>query len=211
MRACGEDVVAHEKCQSLVGSGGERSRSSAGPEILARPPRLCIFGGGLFTTRTSRGINRKLVRSPSTSLQDLMDHPFQAIAHYRPESFVWGADSYFIAACGPYLFSVATKAGSFGGSGEIRTKWSAAAESAEVLYSHISPRRLLPCTDDGKADAKEPELKKRRTDGNSSEGPVIIKLVLDEIYGYLVAVTDDKCLRVFQIGEQGELTQLSQR
>ena len=66
----------------------------------------------------------------------------------------------------------------------------------------------------GKADEANPDerpAKKQKTELKNSEPPKIIKLTASPNSKHVVAITDDKCLRVFDLQTNGNLAELSQR
>ncbi|KAK4550072.1 hypothetical protein LTR36_003039 [Oleoguttula mirabilis] len=119
-----------------------------------------------------------------------MTHPFQCIATVQ----LPGRDEYLAAACGPKVFLVNA------GKGEIASEWSASS--------------LTTATSNGNDDAagtSERPAKKQKTSNAASHAPNIIKLTVSLSQQYIVAVTDDKVIHVFEITGHGELKALSQR
>ncbi|GAM82635.1 hypothetical protein ANO11243_006170 [Dothideomycetidae sp. 11243] len=122
-----------------------------------------------------------------------MNHPFQALCLIDSRNDESAGRS-LIAACGPGLYSIA-----FDGTheGSVRAKWVAGHESTEEATVEESP---------------EPQQKKRKLNDVAAESaPVFTKLVTAANQSYIVAATDDKCIRVFEFAKDGRLNQLSQR
>jgi hypothetical protein len=62
------------------------------------------------------------------------------------------------------------------------------------------------------AKEEESPSKKRKVSVSHEDPPNIIKLVVTESQTHVIVVTgEDKCIRVFEISESGDLQQLSQR
>jgi len=64
---------------------------------------------------------------------------------------------------------------------------------------------------DGDEAAGERPAKKQKTSPPSPTEPNVIKLVVSPDQQHVVAVTDDKCVRVFSVDGDGELVELSRR
>ncbi|KAF2772059.1 hypothetical protein EJ03DRAFT_288304, partial [Teratosphaeria nubilosa] len=121
-----------------------------------------------------------------------MQHPVQLVATVSPKEH----DQLLLAACGSDLVSVSL------GKGRIVSKWSAGEATAQTLHN-------------GKDEEGERPAKKQKTAANGNAKPIllpnIIKLVTSPNQDYAVIVTDDKCVRVFAIGPDGGLGEVSQR
>ncbi|KAK3047665.1 tRNA (guanine-N(7)-)-methyltransferase non-catalytic subunit trm82 [Extremus antarcticus] len=124
-----------------------------------------------------------------------MDHPFQCI------EVVHRIDTpYLLSACGPKLSSTSLS------TGEVVSTWTAPGSEDTGLRTEIpGPGKL-------EDDAEERPAKKQKTATSSATSlSKIIKLTASPDNRHAVAVTDDKCVRVFEIHDDGKLDELSQR
>ncbi|CAK4031359.1 tRNA (guanine-N(7)-)-methyltransferase non-catalytic subunit trm82 [Lecanosticta acicola] len=112
-----------------------------------------------------------------------MLHPYQCLAAIGQE--------YLVAACGPRLLVLGLD------HGRLISDWTSEDNSPEV----------------GRADsngAQQRPAKKQKTGTASAKAPNVIRLTVSEDQHHVVAVTDDKFVRVFE-QESGVLAELSQR
>jgi tRNA (guanine-N(7)-)-methyltransferase subunit TRM82 len=118
-----------------------------------------------------------------------MNHPFQCIEAVEklPSEGSEGC-AFILAACGPKLVVLSINRG------EIVSQWSASVHSNTI-----------------QEDSHERPTKKQKISSNPASLPNIIKLTVTPSNQHAVVVTDDKCLRVFDISHEGEITELSQR
>ncbi|KAM3419648.1 tRNA (guanine-N(7)-)-methyltransferase non-catalytic subunit TRM82 [Cercospora zeina] len=125
-----------------------------------------------------------------------MRHPFQCIVHGRDPTDTT-SNGFVIAACGPKLVTVSLT------SNEIISEW------PQTEQEKAAPAQLINDVDNGERPAK------RQKTGSDTpklppKAPNVIKLAITPDQRNVVAVTDDKFVRVFEAPE-GRLTQLSSR
>jgi tRNA (guanine-N(7)-)-methyltransferase subunit TRM82 len=122
------------------------------------------------------------------SLAFTMRHPFQCVAACHPKERLAGI---LVAACASELFVVCLETKS------ILSKWSSQSAQTETLEA--------PAAD-------EPPGKKRKLEESKSKLPKIIKLVCTADANHVIAVTEDKYIRVFKLhSDRGQLEELSKR
>ena len=126
-----------------------------------------------------------------------MQHPFQCIETIKPPQVTLQTKEYLLAACGPRLVSVYLKTGG------IISKWRADNQPGK------SPPPV-GSNADGEEDSERP-AKKQKTAPSPTASPNIIRLTVSHNNRHAVAVTDDKCVHVFAVQHNGELTELSRR
>ena len=119
-----------------------------------------------------------------------MQHPFQCITTVKPSSERTDSGGYLIAACGPKLISVCLTMGA------ILSEWTADAKANG--------------NGNGNGDVERP-TKKQRIFSTPVKLPNVIKLTVSPDEQHAVAVTEDKCLRIFGIEDRGRIVELSQR
>lgn len=119
-------------------------------------------------------------------------HPFQCIEAAKPPPTDENSLGYLLAACGPKLVSVRLD------DGEIVAQWTAESSSGSA-----------EANDDG--EAQERPAKKQKTSSSPANLPNVIQLALAPDHERAVVVTDDKCLRVFDVDSDGKIVELSQR
>ena len=118
-----------------------------------------------------------------------MQHPFQCLATVEPPR---AGAPFLVVACGSKLVTT-----TLGQSSKI-FEWTAGTPNVS--------------SEAKTGDDDERPSKKQKTDSASSpQGPNVIKLAVSPDHQHVAAVTDDKCLRVFQINADGTLDELSQR
>ncbi|KAK3706319.1 tRNA (guanine-N(7)-)-methyltransferase non-catalytic subunit trm82 [Vermiconidia calcicola] len=127
-----------------------------------------------------------------------MNHPFQRIEIVNPPGAQCHHPGYLLAACGPRLLSTCLA------TGNVVSEW-----TVDVGSVQVSALNDPESTRDG---ANERPAKKQKT-GNASltTAPNVIKLAVSPDHQHAAAVTDDKCVRVFEIQAKGMLLELSQR
>lgn len=113
-----------------------------------------------------------------------MKHPFQCIATVESTPALTDGHGYLLAACGPKLLSICLS------TGVIVSEW-----TVDRTTSH---------------DEERPP-KKQKTVLADAALPNIIRLSFSPDGQHAVAVTDDKCVRVFAVERDGKLAELSQR
>ena len=126
-----------------------------------------------------------------------MNHPFQCIATVRPLKSNPISNEFLLAACGPKLVSVCLT------TGIIAAEWTAAVKPGQ----EAGPAGSL----NGGDENEERPSKKQKTMPAQATLPNVMKLTISPDHRHAVAVTDDKCVRVFQVQEDGKLVELSQR
>ena len=92
-----------------------------------------------------------------------------------------GSAPFFFATCGSKVFSIDK-------SGQIASTWTAERE-----------------------DTNKSAGEKRKLDDLVQEAPLVLSVTAAPSSPHLCVVTEDKCIRVLEIKEDGTLTQLSQR
>ncbi|KXT14980.1 hypothetical protein AC579_7764 [Pseudocercospora musae] len=128
-----------------------------------------------------------------------MRHPFQSILYGRDATDTI-SEGFIIAVCGPRLVTLSLT------SNEIISEWSA----------NHAPSQPTTRNDQGLVLQElhgERPVKKQRTGNGTKPGPKapnVIKLAASPDYQHIVAVTEDKCIRVFEC-QEGRLEELSQR
>ncbi|KAM0712339.1 hypothetical protein Q7P37_011434 [Cladosporium fusiforme] len=122
-----------------------------------------------------------------------MPHPFQCIASATPSS---QGNAFLLAACGSKLLSLSMNDGS------IVSQWTA--DSAGTVPVD---------TNNGvEAEGDERPAKKQKTTAKAPPSLTnVIKLAVSNDQQHAVAVTEDKCVRVFSIQSDGGIVELSQR
>ena len=121
-----------------------------------------------------------------------MKHPFQCIATVKPLE-----NAFLLAACGPKLLSTCLT------TGEVVSEWTATEQVSN------GTKQKAPTQSDG--ENGEGSSKKQKTFPSPPNLPNIIKLSVSPDQAHAVAVTDDKCVRVFQVHGDGKLSELSSR
>ncbi|KXS96684.1 hypothetical protein AC578_9428 [Pseudocercospora eumusae] len=128
-----------------------------------------------------------------------MRHPFQSLLYGRDATDTI-SEGFIIAACGPRLVTLSLT------SNEIISEWSA----------NDAPSQPTTQNDQGaivqELDGERP-VKKQKTSNRTKSGPKapnVIKLAASPDCQHIVAVTEDKCIRVFEC-QEGRLEELSQR
>ncbi|KAK3719046.1 tRNA (guanine-N(7)-)-methyltransferase non-catalytic subunit trm82 [Vermiconidia calcicola] len=127
-----------------------------------------------------------------------MNHPFQLVEIAKPPAAQRDHPGYLLAACGSKLLSTCLA------TGNVVSEWTADVGSGQVAVSND--------TESTHVGGSERPAKKQKT-GNASlaTAPNVIKLAISPNHQHAVAVTDDKCVRVFEIHAEGKLLELSQR
>lgn len=137
-----------------------------------------------------------------------MEHPFQCITAVQ----AGGEDSYLVAACGSSLVSLSFK------SGEILSEWSAEGNSPQLSFetngqskddfhpqsSEPPAKRQKTSSEalEGESQQQDPPSKKNKQQKKNASPPKSSNIILLEVspdQSYLVAVTDDKSIRVFAL------------
>lgn len=118
-----------------------------------------------------------------------MLHPFQCLVTANPSG---SKNVLLLSACGPKLIVTG-----FMGEPSPVFEWSAEASSAQSSSNQ-------------QKEGERPS-KKQKTENPPPTAPNVIKLTVSPDSQHVVAVTDDKCVRVFRIHEDGKLEELSQR
>lgn len=120
-----------------------------------------------------------------------MPHPYQAICTV-PKGAESDSEDVVIAALGSQILSILPK------TGKITTRWSAAQTTAKP---------------EAKAETDTELRGKKRKHGQQDPIPAsVIKLHAVNGQRQFIAVTgDDKCLRVFDVSDDGSISQASER
>ena len=126
-----------------------------------------------------------------------MNHPFQCIATVKPLSTRRYSGDYLLAACGSKLLSVCLT------NGKIVSEWTA---DVEVRQSSASVDNRP-----NEVESSERLIKKQKTVPSPSALPNVIKLTVSPDARHAVVVTDNKCVHVFEVQDDGKLLELSQR
>ena len=127
-----------------------------------------------------------------------LNHPFQCIEiAVKPSSAESQDSSYLLAACGPKLVSLRLD------DGEIVSQWIAEAPSSQVANPSDDIQH--------EQNIQERPNKKQKISSSPASAPNVTKLTLSPDHHHAVVVTDDKALRVFDILDDGHITELSQR
>ncbi|KAF7185860.1 tRNA (guanine-N(7)-)-methyltransferase non-catalytic subunit TRM82 [Pseudocercospora fuligena] len=128
-----------------------------------------------------------------------MRHPFQSVLYGRDATDTI-SEGFIIAACGPRLVTLSLT------SNEIISEWSA----------NDAPSQPTTQNDQGvvvqELDGERPVKKQKVSNGTRSgpKAPNIIKVAASPDYQHIVAVTEDKCIRVFEC-QEGRLEELRER
>ncbi|KAL1860843.1 tRNA (guanine-N(7)-)-methyltransferase non-catalytic subunit trm82 [Paecilomyces lecythidis] len=145
-----------------------------------------------------------------------LQHPFQRIQFFKPAS---AAQKLLVAAAGPKLYCYAAE------TGRRLSVWPQDQETANGQNSNIAEkgtnadgqeppgkkRKISPSADEPSSDSK-PNTKETGKSQSSSSWSHIPLLVTSPTGKYIVAVTpEDKCIRVFEVSEDGVLQQVSER
>ncbi|KAG9924666.1 hypothetical protein KCU98_g21591, partial [Aureobasidium melanogenum] len=115
-----------------------------------------------------------------------MNHPYQITALCNSPAFA--PEGLLLAACGAKIISVKLSDGS------IVSQWPEQNDNSTV-----------EATSDG------PPGKKRKLEPETATTPNVIKLAVSADSKHVIAVTDDKSVRVLEVTETGKLNQLSER
>ncbi|PIA92990.1 tRNA (guanine-N(7)-)-methyltransferase non-catalytic subunit trm82 [Cercospora beticola] len=125
-----------------------------------------------------------------------MRHPFQCIVHGRDPTDLT-SNGFLVAACGPKLISLSLT------SNEIISEW------PQTQQEEDAPAEVINEVENG-----ERPTKRQKTSSDTpklpTKAPNVIKLTVTPNQRYVVAVTDDKFVRVFEAPE-GRLTEISSR
>ncbi|KAG9964675.1 hypothetical protein KCU61_g2581, partial [Aureobasidium melanogenum] len=115
-----------------------------------------------------------------------MNHPYQSTASCNSSAFA--PDGLLVAACGAKIISVKLSDGS------IVSQWPEQNDNSTV-----------------EATSNGPPGKKRKLEPETATTPNVIKLAVSADSKHVIAVTDDKSVRVLEVTETGKLNQLSER
>jgi len=115
-----------------------------------------------------------------------MNHPYQITAVSKSQEF--GPDGLLLAACGAKIVSVKLSDGS------ILSQWPEQKKDSSI-----------------EAASDGPPGKKRKLEPEATASPNVIKLAISPDSKHVVAVTDDKAVRVLEVTESGKLNELSER